>query len=360
MIKFHPLVVADKRRETRDSVRLTIDIPSELREEFTFRAGQHLPFQIEKDGRKIRRTYSICSEQDSFPLQVGIRIQSDGQFSQYVDHVLNAGDSIEVMRPNGQFHVDLDSEHRKFYLGFAAGSGITPVLSIMASILKYEPLSRFALFYGNRKQSTTMFIDDLYALKNRYPERLQLHFLFSQEEQEFDVASGRLDGPKVNELYTHFCPEIPDEVFVCGPDSMIETVGEALGELSVEATKLHSERFGAPRKAQAATSQQAASEGDPATNDLARVTVVMDGHKKSFSMPHAGSNIVDAAAKEGVDLPYSCKGGVCATCRTHVRDGEVRMAVNYGLEPWEVEAGFVLACQSEPVSNEIVLDYDKT
>jgi ring-1,2-phenylacetyl-CoA epoxidase subunit PaaE len=356
MKQFHPLVVTAKHQETRDSVRIALDVPEDLRDEYAFHAGQHLPVQIERDGKKVRRTYSICSEQGEWPLQIGVRIQPGGQFSEFAAKELNIGDSLDVMPPNGQFHAVLDANNEKQYLGFAAGSGITPILSIIASVLHEEPGSRFALFYGNRTQNSTMFIDDLYALKNRYPERLQLHFLFSQEEQEFEVASGRLDDAKVRELVEHFCGGAePDEAFVCGPDTMIDTVTVTLTNLGIPAENVHAERFGARRKG-------AGSKviGSAAPGDMASVTVVMDGHKKTFEMSRAGTNIVDAAAEQGVELPYSCKGGVCATCRTHVQKGEVEMATNYGLEPWEVEKGFVLACQSTPVSDEVLLDYDKT
>ena len=356
MKQFHSLVVAAKQQETRDSVRLVLDIPEDLRSEYAFQAGQHLPIQIERDGKKIRRTYSICSPQGEWPLQIGVRIQPGGGFSEYAAHELNVGDTLDVMPPSGQFHVLLDANHQKQYLGFAAGSGITPILSIIASILCEEPGSRFALFYGNRTQNTTMFIDDLFALKNRYPDRLQLHFLFSREEQEFDIASGRLDDAKVVELLTHFCNGCePDEAFICGPDTMIKTVTDSLLEFGMSPDCVHSERFGVPRKSGKAP---AVSKTDAV--DAVQITVVMDGHKKTFEMPRVGSNIVDAAAASGIELPYSCKGGVCATCRTFVQKGEVEMAVNYGLEPWEVEKGFVLACQSTPLSDEVLLNYDET
>ena len=356
MKQFHSLVVADKSQETRDSVRLSLDVPLDLREEFAFQAGQHLPIQIERDGKKLRRTYSICSLRGDWPLQIGVRVQPGGQFSEFAENELKAGDRLDVMPPSGQFHVVPDASNEKQYLGFAAGSGITPILSIIASVLNEEPRSRFALFYGNRTQGTTMFIDDLFALKNRFPERLQLHFLFSREEQEFDIASGRLDDSKVRELVDRFCSGTsPDEAFVCGPDTMINTVVTALLDLGMTEESVHAERFGVPRKSGTAPPISKAT-----STDLAKVTVVMDGHKKSFEMPRAGTNIVDAAAEQGVELPYSCKGGVCATCRTHVQKGEVEMATNYGLEPWEVEKGFVLACQCTPVSDEILLNYDKT
>jgi ring-1,2-phenylacetyl-CoA epoxidase subunit PaaE len=200
-----------------------------------------------------------------------------------------------------------------------------------------------------------MFIDDLFALKNRYMGRLQLHFLFSQEEQESEIASGRLNDAKLRELFVHFfSAAVPDEAFVCGPDTMIKTATESLVALGMDSGSIHSERFGAPRGA--ATTKPIR---DAAGGDLAQITVIMDGHKKSFEMQRSGTNIVDAAAASGIELPYSCKGGVCATCRTHVRSGEVEMATNFGLERWEVGAGFVLACQSTPVSDKVLLDYDK-
>jgi len=356
MKQFHPLEVVAKTNETRDSVRIALDVPEELRDEYSFMPGQHLPIQIERDGKPLRRTYSICSAQGCWPLEIGVRIQSGGQFSEYAANELQVGDALDVMPPTGRFHLPVERDDGRFHIGFASGSGITPILSIIASVLRSEPATRFALFYGNREQNTTMFIEDLLALKNQYPERLQVHFLFSREEQEFDIAGGRIDADKVAEMHRQFCSGVDvDEAWVCGPESMIETVTEALLALGMDAGAVHSERFGAPRKGGKPAAAQIA--GDM---DTVKITVIMDGHKKSFEMPRAGINIVDAAAEKGVELPYSCKGGVCATCRTHVREGEVGMATNYGLEPWEVEKGFVLACQSTPITDEVLLDYDKS
>jgi len=250
MKQFHSLVVADTHQETRDSVRISLDVPEDLREEFTFQAGQHLPIQIERNGRKLRRTYSICSLQGEWPLQIGVRVQPGGKFSEFAAGELSAGDRLDVMPPNGQFHAVPDASNEKQYLGFAAGSGITPILSIIASLLQQEPRSRFALFYGNRMQRTTMFIDDLFALKNRYPARLQLHFLFSRDEQEFDIASGRMDDHKVRQLIDRFCSGTsPDEAFICGPDTMINTVETALRDLGMDAASVHVERVGVPSDA---------------------------------------------------------------------------------------------------------------
>jgi ring-1,2-phenylacetyl-CoA epoxidase subunit PaaE len=291
------------------------------------------------------------------PLQLGIRVQPGGRFSEFVQEQLKVGDELEAMPPFGQFHADIEAEAAKTYLAFAAGSGITPILSIVRTILEREAGSRVVLFYGNRRQRTTMFIDDLYALKNRFPERLQLYFLFSQEDQEFDIFSGRLDKAKVLQLYKSFCGGLtPDEAFICGPDTMIDSVRTALVESGMDEGRVHIERYGAPRKTNGA---KPASVTDRAAK-IATVNVIMDGHRKSFDMTADDNNIVDAAADQGIELPYSCKGGVCATCRTHVREGAVNMATNYGLEPWEVEEGFVLACQSTPTSDELTIDYDKT
>jgi ring-1,2-phenylacetyl-CoA epoxidase subunit PaaE len=355
MRKFHSLTVSDKRNETRDSVRLTLQVPDRIRDEFDFLPGQHLPIQIEVDGKPVRRTYSICSAPGNGTLQLGIRIQPGGIFSEFVADNLQAGDVLQVMPPFGQFHATIDPASEKTYLAFASGSGITPIISIIKSTLAQEPGSRFLLFYGNRRQNTTMFIDDLYALKNSFPERLQLYFLFTREEQEYPIFSGRLDAGKVAELYEAFCQGLtPDEAFICGPDTMIETVRAALEGLGMDSEVIHVERYGAPRKKTGVQATEA-----PADEHDRKVIVIMDGHKKTFEMSSGGSSIVDSAAAQGIELPYSCKAGVCATCRTHVRDGEVRMDTNYGLEPWEVEEGYVLACQSHPVTDTVTLDYDK-
>lgn len=353
MRQFHSLTIKDVRPETRDAVRISLAVPEQLRDEYRFEPGQHLPFEIQLNGRKIRRTYSICSAQGD-ALEIGIRVQPGGQFSEFAAKHLKSGDTIAAMPPSGQFRVVLDPNNAKDYVGFAAGSGITPILSMIKSILAIEPNSRFILFYGNRTQATTMFIEDLYELKNRYMERLQLNFVFSREEQEFAPMAGRLDGDKVRELYRHFGAGLrATDCFVCGPDTMIQDVTAALIDLGMHNEHVHFERFGVPRKAR---NEKPAIQAK--TADHAEITVIMDGHKKVFAMERDDANIVDAAADHGIELPYSCKGGVCATCRCHVREGEVSMDANFGLEPWEVEKGFVLACQSHPVSEKVTLDYD--
>ena len=356
MKRFHPLQVVARTAETADSVRIALGVPDDLKAEFDFMPGQHLPIELLQDGKRLRRTYSICSAKGEWPLQIGVRVQPGGQFSAYVADELAVGDTLQAMPPTGRFHANLDAANEKFYLGVAAGSGITPVLSIITSILQAEPRSRCVLFYGNRKQSTTMFIEDLYALKNRFMQRLQLHFVFSQEDQEFPVAAGRMDADKVRELVGQLCAGATiDEAFVCGPDTMIESTQRALLDCGLSEQQVHSERFGAARRGTARPAQEPVAGADQSS-----VTVIMDGHEKTFVMSRNGASIVDAAAAHGIELPYSCKGGVCATCRTHLREGTVEMAYNYGLEPWEVEQGYVLACQSQPQSDKLTLDYDKS
>ena len=355
MRHYHSLKICAKTPEGSDAIRIALDVPPELQDEYRFLPGQHLPIQIERAGKTLRRTYSICSPEGRWPLEIGVRVQPGGVFGEFAANELAVGDALDVMPPTGRFHLG-DDANGGFHVGFAAGSGITPILSIVASLLHRDPDSWFALCYGNRKQNSTMFIEELYALKNRFPERLQLHFLFSREEQEFDISDGRLDGDKIAELLRCFCGGVEiAQAWVCGPDSMIDSVSAALIDFGLAPEVVHSERFGAPRKPSGAPVQAEKDSGQ-----LVDVTVIMDGHRKSFAMPRTGTNIVDAAADQGIELPYSCKGGVCATCRTHLSKGEVTMAVNYGLEPWEVEQGFVLACQSTPRSNEILLDYDKS
>lgn len=358
MRRYHPLKIERLQPEAADAVRVALAVPPELEEAFRFLPGQHLPVQATVDGKVQRRTYSICSPPGRLPLEIGVRVQPGGVFSGFIGGKLAAGDTLEAMPPFGRFHANLDPEASKTYLAFAAGSGITPVLSIVRATLETERGSRFVLFYGNRRQRTTMFIDDLHALKNRFPERLQLFFIFSREEQEFPVFGGRLDAEKVENLYKEFCAGLePDEAFLCGPDTMIDTVRGVLEAQGMAGPAIHTERYGAPglRK------RPAAAEPAPAKSaaHLADVTVIMDGHRKTFEMTADDPNIVDAAGEHGIELPYSCKGGVCATCRSFLREGRVRMATNYALEDWEVEKGFVLACQSRPLTPEVVLDYDE-
>lgn len=352
MRHYHDLTVIAVDEETADSRRVTLDVPDNLRDTFAFQAGQHLPVSAQDDGEELRRTYSLCSTPGEWPLQLGIRVQPHGKFSNFVARRLKAGDVLAAMPPSGRFH--LGKSHPAHVALFAGGSGITPILSMAKTLLQTSESTTVSLFYANRKQSTVMFVEDLFALKNQFPDRLQMQFLFSREDQEFDILAGRLDKAKTDTLCECFFGDtMPDVAYICGPGTMIESVQAALAERGMADDAIHFESFGV----QKTTTPTPVHVDDGAAD--AEVTVILDGHRKSFPMARDGLSIVDAAAAHGIDLPYSCKGGVCATCRTHVQDGEVSMARNFGLEDWEVEAGFVLACQCVPVTDSVVLDYDK-
>ncbi len=360
MLHFHPLEIINIERETSDSVCVHLHVPENLSDEFQFMQGQHLPVRANINGEEVHRTYSICSAVGESDLKIGIRIQPDGVFSQYIANELSAGKTLEVMPPVGNFFTTLSPDNEKTYVAFVAGSGITPILSILKTILATEKNSRVILFYGNRTQESTMFLEELYAQKNLFADRLSLHFVFSQEEQEIDLFGGRLDADKVSRLYQSLCAKItPDEIFICGPGTMIETVRTTLIGLGVDPTRVHSEHFTvatADEKSAKDKKQHISAGGGENT----KVTVIFDGHRKNFEMPMQGETILEAARENGLDLPYSCESGVCSTCRTLVREGEVDMEVNYALEDWEVEEGYTLACQARPLSKKLVLDYDQS
>lgn len=362
MKHFHKLAIADIYRETPDSVCVRFDVPEDLREEFRFVQGQHLPVRAEIDGEVVRRTYSVCSATSDDVLRIGVRVQPDGQFSRYIADELKSGDRLEVMPPIGHFQTPLSPGNEKTYMAFAAGSGITPILSIIATTLAEERVSRFLLFYGNRTQESTMFLEDLYALKNKYPDRLSMHFLFSREEQEFEIFNGRLDQQKVGELYKTIGVGLtPDEVFICGPGNMIDTVRESLCDLGLDAVRIHSEHFAVESQGSDQVQEKKTARPEhTGADDETQVTVILDGHRKQFEMQMDDLTVLDAARENGLELPYSCESGVCSTCRTHMREGEVEMEVNFALEDWEVEQGFILACQSRPLTKTLILDYDKT
>lgn len=356
--RFHPARVIDKRYETDDSIVLTLAVDETVADEFHYQQGQHLPLRVTVDGKSERRTYSICSSVADDRLQLGVRIQPGGVVSNYLAEETEIGDTLEVMPPYGHFNTELDPASRKIYAAFVAGSGITPILSIAKTTLETEPESEFLIFYGNRKRATTMFVEELCALKNRFPERLSLTFVNSREPTDIDLLAGRIDADKLRALHAAFLDHVsPDEIFLCGPNPMIDELTGALVELGYDRERIHSERFRPGLKGEAPPRPRPPAD---APGDGAEVVVVMDGHRQAFHMSPDAASIVDAAADSGIDLPYSCKGGVCSTCRTLLKEGEVDMAFNYALEPWELERGFILACQSRPVTDAIEIDYDET
>jgi len=361
MLKFHSLIVAENRPEASDALCIALEVPEELRETYRFEPGQHVGLRAMIDGAEQRRTYSICSALDEPRLRIGVRRHTQGVMSGFLASELRVGDRIDVLAPTGRFFASIDPSAAHHYVAFAAGSGITPILGIVRNVLAQEPRSHFTVFYGNRKTDTIMFAEELLALKDRYPQRLALSFLLSREPQDVDLMNGRLDAAKVAALAAGrmFAPGRADGYFLCGPGTMIEAVQGALAELGVNAARIHSEHFatdaphgGTPKPAAVAPSKTA-----PAAQ-VTQVTVVMDGRQRSFPVEH-GEIVLDAAERAGLELPYSCRAGVCSTCRTRVVRGTVSMMTNYALEQWELDAGYALCCQAVPETDELEINYDE-
>jgi len=351
--KFHCLRIAEVRRETPDSVSLAFTVPTELAADYRFVPGQHLALRARIDGEELRRSYSICSGLDDGELRVAIKKVAGGRFSPWVNENLKAGDAIDVMTPEGRFHAPLAPEHARHYVAFAAGSGITPILSLAKTILAREPRSRFTLIYGNRRQASVMFHEALEDLKDRYLSRFALYNVFSREEQEVDLFNGRIDAAKVRAFLDQLVPaDTIDAAFVCGPSSMIDEVESALLGAGVPAAQVHVERFGTPDAFAAATPEPVADAAE------ARVTLVIDGLRREVEFHREHASILDAGHAAGLDLPFSCKGGMCCTCRAKLIEGQVKMRKNFALEPVDVAAGFVLTCQSYPLTERVVLSYD--
>jgi Flavodoxin reductases (ferredoxin-NADPH reductases) family 1 len=359
MITYHPLKITEVRPEGSDAVCVTLDVPDELRDTFRFAPGQHIGVRATIDGQEVRRTYSICSATDERHLRIGVRLHERGSMSGHLARALRPGDALEVLPPTGRFILSPDATAARMYCAFAGGSGITPILGIVKNVLRHEPASRFLVFYGNRTTASIMFAEELLALKDRYPQRLSLYFLMSREPQDVELFNGRLDAAKVAVLGRElFDARVVDAHFLCGPDTMIESVREGLLGLGVEQTRIHSEHF---------VSEGVRLKPDPhqvkppqaQDTTLTQVTVVMDGRRRSFAMPSDGTTVLEAAEDAGLELPYSCRAGVCSTCRTRVVRGAVTMLTNYALEPWEVEAGYVLCCQALPAATELELTYDE-
>ncbi len=356
-LHFHPLRVKSVRPETDEAVVVSFDVPPDLAEQFRFTQGQHLTLKETVAGSEQRRSYSICAAPADGELRVGVRKVPGGLFSTWLNESLKPGDTLQVMTPEGRFFVPLDPSASRHYLGIAGGSGITPILSIMKAVLAAEPHSRFTLIYGNRKQRSTMFTEEIEDLKNRYLSRLELHMVFSQEATDLPLHQGRLGRDKIGEfLATLVDAEDIDHAFVCGPHGVNDEAEAALIAAGVGSERIHVERFGIPDDSgPGRAAAQAPREGDAAD---ARITIVRDGVSREIDFHAEQGNILDAAAAAGIEVPFSCKSGVCCTCRAKLLEGEVRMARNFALEKREVAAGFVLTCQSHPLSERVVLSFD--
>jgi ring-1,2-phenylacetyl-CoA epoxidase subunit PaaE len=356
---FHPLRVASVERLTDDAVAVTFDVPPELREEFRFQAGQHVSIRSPVVGDDVRRNYSICAPATSGRLRIGVKRIPDGVFSGYVAERLQPGDVLDIMTPTGSFSTALHAGQRKRYGAIAAGSGITPVLSILSTALEVEPGSSAVLVYVNRTTLNIMFLEDLEDLKNRYPDRFQLIHVLDEESLDVEILSGRLDADRLGRILD--CLVLPDDVddwFLCGPLPMTDVAREVLLARGAEEQHIHRELFFVgPPPAASSRAPAAARQEEPATG--ASITVLLDGRSQSFVLPEDGASILDATLRYRADAPFACKNGVCGTCRAKVVEGKVRMDANYALEPAEVAAGYALACQSHPAADRVVIDFDQ-
>jgi ring-1,2-phenylacetyl-CoA epoxidase subunit PaaE len=355
---FHPLVVKEIRRETSDCVSVVFDIPASLQETFRFVQGQSIALRTTLNGEEVRRSYSICSSPFDGELRIAIKKVLNGRFSTFANTRLKKGDTLDVMPPSGRFFTPLDATQQKNYVAFAAGSGITPILSLIKTTLATEPQSAFTLVYGNRNRSSIIFREQLEALKNKYMHRFRICYILSREKTDALLNHGRIDAAKCDQLFGKLI-SLPacDEFFLCGPESMIFSVRDWLQANGVAQPKIHFELFTAPGDVQKATTQSAApvSETD---NQLSQVTVIMDGVSASFTLPYKGDSVLDAAIKQGMDAPYACKGAVCCTCRAKLIAGKVMMDANFALSDEEVEEGYILTCQSHPTTDTVVVNYD--
>ena len=352
MARFHPLPVAAVDRLTDDSVALTLTVPPELREEYRHAAGQHLALRRTADGQEIRRTYSICSPapdaEGPRALRVGVRLVEGGAFSTYALKEINVGDELEVMTPAGRFTLD---PAPGLYAAIVGGSGITPVLSIAATLLAREPGARFCLIRSDRTSASTMFLEEVADLKDRHPERFQLVTVLSREEQQAGLPSGRLDRERLGALLPALLP-VADVAgwFLCGPFGLVQGAERALRELGVARTRIHEEIFHVDAGTASAPAVPA-----PAHSS---VTARLDGRGGTWAVQD-GESLLETVLRNRPDAPYACKGGVCGTCRAFLVSGEVRMDRNFALESEETDAGYVLACQSHPVTERVELDFDR-
>ena len=357
MSKFHSLTIKDVRAETRDAVSIAFEIPQDLQDSFHFTQGQHLVMRTQLDGEEVRRSYSICTGVNDGELRVAIKRVAGGRFSAYANESLKAGQSLEVMPPSGHFFVELDAARHGNYLAVAAGSGITPILSIIKTTLETEPHSHVTLLYGNRSSGSALFREQLEDLKNSYLQRLNLIFVFSREQQDVDLYNGRIDADKCGQLFSRWIDvKALDAAFICGPQAMTETVRDQLKANGMPAERIHFELFAAAGSAQKREAREAAREIDSA---VSQVTVISDGRELSFELPRNSQSVLDAGNAQGLELPFSCKAGVCSTCKCKVIEGEVEMDSNFALEDYEVAAGYVLSCQTFPISEKVVLDFDQ-
>ncbi|MEY3367193.1 MAG: hypothetical protein RI973_348 [Bacteroidota bacterium] len=355
MLKFHHLEVASIKRETAGCVSIKFVIPTEISSEFAFQAGQHVTVKTVLDGEEVRRSYSLCSAPQEGEFRIAIKEVEGGKFSTYANRFLRPGQTLEVMPPVGTFTLPLNPKQTKNYVAFAAGSGITPVFSIMKSVLATEPGSRFILFYGNRDSDSIIFKNEISDLKNKYLNRLSVHHILSQEDPGTDLFHGRIDASKCDLFLKSIAPvHSTDEFLICGPLGMMEELRSLLQEKGVPPAHIHSELFGVP-----VASGHSAKLEKKQSYVSSEITLTIDGNTFSFSPTMESNSILEAAQHAGADVPYACKAGVCCTCKAKLIAGEVDFHTNYGLMEEELQQGYILTCQALPKSAQVILSFDE-
>ena len=353
-VHFHTLKIKTIKKETPDCVSIAFDIPEELKTTFSFEQGQNITLKKNIDGEELRRSYSICSSPFENELKVAVKKVTNGKFSCYANDRLKEGDAIEVLPPTGKFNTQLQASNNKQYAAFAAGSGITPLLSIIKTTLQIEPQSSFTLIFGNRSRSSIIFFEELEALKNIYLQRFNFINILSREKTDTTINYGRIDKQKLTDLNKIINYNSINDFFICGPEEMIFCIKDFLEQLGIDKKKIHFELFTTPgqNKIKEQTTENKNS------GAKSKVTIMADGRSFDFDLAFNSATILDAALEQGADLPFACKGGMCCTCKAKLAEGEVKMDVNWGLEQEEVDQGFILTCQSHPVSEKVIVDFD--
>jgi ring-1,2-phenylacetyl-CoA epoxidase subunit PaaE len=357
-VHFHPLKIKNVNRETPDCVSVSFEIPEELSSQFSFKEGQNITIKTTIEGAEVRRSYSLCTAPHEKEIKVAIKKVQGGLFSKLANEQLKKGDVLEVLPPVGRFNARIREIPRAKYLAIAAGSGITPVISIIKHTLQTQPGSEFTLVYGNKSRSSIIFFEELEGLKNKYMQRFNLVNILSQEKTDSTINYGRIDKAKLAAMQHFLSFTSFDSIYLCGPEQMIFSASEFFESLGIDKEKIHFELFTTPGQN---NNKKELVESTSHTADMglrSSITVKLDGRSFDFDLAQNGQNILDAALQQGADLPYACKGGVCCTCRAKLVSGQVMMDVNYALEPEEVAQGFILTCQSHPTSEKVVIDFD--
>lgn len=359
-LHFHDLKVKDIRQETPDCVSIAFEVPEDLKEIYHYLPGQYLTLKTDLDGKELRRSYSICSGKVDDELRVAVKRVVNGKFSSWANEALKIGDTLAVMPPLGKFTPKSSDKTKRQYLAFAAGSGITPIMSIMKDVLHNEPESEFTLVFGNYNRGSIIFKESLEALKNKFMNRLRVFHVFDKELQEAELFNGMITVDKVKAFHDKVINyDQIDDIFICGPEPMIVALKDFfINELKKPEEHVYFELFTSPDQPKAVNTEWLSKQKDVDRTKVSKVTVKLDGSAFDMDLAYGGDNILDAALQHGGDLPYACKGGVCCTCKAKLVEGEVDMEVNYGLEPDEIANNFILTCQSHPRSEHVVVDFD--